>query len=155
MPKKLLLVGCLLFLGGCGNQLVNQAVRDAKIALDQQNYERAISLLLMASEEGAHAEVQKLQEQIHYLIAMKGHLNRRQLDAALLEWTELNLSPSESRIVKDEAKNLLRLEILASVAQLQQGTTAREEDHAEKLVQRLSTFEIFQQEIAALRDEKY
>ena len=144
----------VLFLGGCGNQLVNQAIQDAKVALENQNYERALSLLLMASHEGAEAEIENLHYQLGYLIAMNKYLAARQLDAALLQWTELNLSPSDSRIVKDEAVRLLQLELQDAAAVLQQGAGPRDLEYASDLIQRLSTFEMFQGDVGQLKSLK-
>lgn len=149
--KKIMAMICLILLTGCGNQLVTQAVRDAKLALDEQNYERAISLLLMAREEGAEGEVGNLQYQMGYLLAMHGYLAQNQLDAALLQWTELNLSPSQSRIVKDEAARLLTGEMLIAVDRLESEAARRSDrDYAKILIRRLGNFEKFSEEVAQL-----
>jgi len=154
LRNKLLVLCSVFFLSGCSNQLINQAVRDAKTALEEQNYERAKSLLIIAHEEGGEVEADKLQSQIGYLISMKNYLDTRQLDSALLKWTELNLSPSESRIVKDEAKRMLQSE-LSETANLVRSQPRRNDlHHATTLLKRLSTFEMFQAEISELQGAK-
>jgi len=154
LRKKLLTLCSLFFLTGCSNQLINQAVRDAKTALDEQNYERARSLLIIAREEGAEVEADKLQNQIVYLMSMQNYLNTRQLDSALLQWTELNLSPSASRIVKDEAKRLLQSELSETANLVRHQPRRTDVTYAANLLERLSTFEMFQEEVTLLQVAK-
>lgn len=139
---------------GCASQLAAQAISDAKDALYRQNYERAATLLLIISEEIQDEEVDSLYAQVIKLKTMRNYLAQNQLDPALLVWTEINLSPSRSRAVKDEAVRLLLDEIDKTAARLKERGLAVDSAYAALLSERLSSFEKFAGGLAALEVER-
>ena len=43
---------CCAVLSGCDNKLANQAIKEAKVAFENQDYQEAMGLLQLASDEG-------------------------------------------------------------------------------------------------------
>ena len=45
---------CCAVLSGCDSKLANQAIKEAKVAFEKQDYQEAMGLLQLASDEGAN-----------------------------------------------------------------------------------------------------
>ena len=43
---------CLTLLSGCDSKLANQAIKEAKVEFENQDYQEAMGLLQLASDEG-------------------------------------------------------------------------------------------------------
>ena len=47
---------CCAVLSGCDNKLANQAIKEAKVAFEKQDYQEAMGLLQLASDEGESSQ---------------------------------------------------------------------------------------------------
>jgi len=151
---KGILIISLILLTGCNQRLASQAVKDAEIAIEEQLYNQASLLLHLAKVESSNIEYEALYEQSLHLIRMKEYKEANNLDQILLAWTELNLIPSHSDTIKDEAVRLINqflkeVEVEAKEL-LVMGNPKEIIDFIRLIENRMGTFELFQPEIERL-----
>lgn len=151
---KGILIISLILLTGCNQRLASQAVKDAEIAIEEQLYNQASLLLHLAKVESSNSEYDALYEQSLHLIKMKEYKEANNLDQILLAWTELNLIPSRSDTIKDEAVRLIN-QFLKEVEDeakelLVMGNPKEIIDFIRLIENRMGTFEVFQPEIERL-----
>ena len=151
---KGIIVISLILLTGCQQKLVTQAVKDATLAIEEQQYSQASILLHLASVESSKHEYEALHEQSLHLVNMEKYKEANNLDQMLLTWTELNLIDTRSDMIKEEATQLLGrlLEEVEIVAE-----ESLEVDNSQEVISfirlietRMGTFDLFQSEIERL-----
>lgn len=156
MKKGLVLVSmCLLFLGGCSQNLAVQSMRWAIEAVEEGEFKEARSYIAFAQNEGDDPEYEALYAQTQSLIEMMKYLEAGELDAALLCWTDLNLVQTKSTVIKEAAvKNLQQLldDIVISCEEaVAIGEYEEEKGLINQVLKRLGDMELFKGQMAELK----
>ncbi len=147
-------LSCFL-LSACDTNLSKQALREAEEALLAQNYQKAKGLIRLASTESSNSEYEALYDQCVALTDMMNHLAAGEFDESLLSWTDLNLIPTESTLIKEAAVEELRqlLEDAINLANesLETGETAETKLMIRHLLKRLGDMDVFEEEMMTLQ----
>lgn len=147
-------LSCFL-LSGCDHNLSKQALKEAEEALHARNYQKAKGLIYLASTESSNTEYDALYAQCEALTEMLDYLEARQLDDSLLSWTELNLIPTESTLIKEmavtELKQMLNQVMDMAVAAIETKDTEEAKLVIRHLLKRLGDMDVFEAEMTQLR----
>lgn len=145
---------CFAVLSGCDNKLANQAIKEAKVAFENQDYQEAMGLLQLASDEGASDRYEIWAKQGEAFLRMISFKDLSSLDELLLAWTDLNLIDTRHSFIKDEAvkyikKQLIEVKNLANQA-IQSGEVQDVIQIIEQIEKRMGTLKMFESEIEEL-----
>ena len=145
---------CCAVLSGCDNKLANQAIKEAKVAFANQEYQEAMGLLQLASDEGESAQYQIWAKQGEAFLKMISFKDVSSLEELLLAWTDLNLIDTKPSFIKDEAvkyirEKLVEVKSLANQA-MQSGEVQDVVQMIRRIEKRMGTLELFESEINEL-----
>ena len=145
---------CLTLLSGCDDKLANQAIKEAKVAFEKQDYQEAMGLLQLASDEGESNQYTVWAKQGEAFLKMISFKDLFSLDELLLAWTDLNLIDTRPSFIKDEAvkyirEKLVEVKSLANQA-IQSGEVQEVIQMIRRIEKRMGTLELFQSEVQEL-----
>ena len=149
---------CLTLLSGCDSKLANQAIKEAKVAFENQDYQEAMGLLQLASDEGANNQYDIWAKQGEAFLKIISFKDLSSLDELLLAWTDLNLIDTRASFIKDEAVKYIRQQLvevksLANQA-MQSGEVQDVVQMIRRIEKRMGTLELFESEINDLIELK-
>lgn len=158
--KYWMLLLCCAVLSGCDSKLANQAIKEAKVAFENQDYQEAMGLLQLASDEGESNQYTVWAQQGEAFLKMISFKDLSSLDELLLAWTDLNLIDTKQSFIKDEAvkhirEKLVEVKSLANQA-MQSGEVQDVIQMIRRIEKRMGTLELFEievQELIELRKE--
>lgn len=156
--RRYLVWWCCFLLAGCGNNMANQIIEEAKIAFEDKSYQRAVGLLKLASDESSNKNYEIWFEQGEAFLNMLQYDDLALFDELLLAWTDLNLIDSKPSFVKEEAVAYIK-EKLESVKLLAKEALETKEDQAviqviQTIEKRLGTLKLFKEEMKELTNLK-
>ena len=149
---------CCAVLGGCDSKLANQAIKEAKIAFEKQDYQEAMGLLQLASDEGASNQYTVWAQQGEAFLKMISFKDLSSLDELLLAWTNLNLIDTKPSFIKDEAVKYIRQQLVEVKDLSDQAIQSGEVDDVIQMIRRIEkrmgTLELFESEVHELIELK-
>lgn len=99
MLKLLLILPILLLATGCGRTIAEDAIEQARTAMETGDYSQGSLLLLMGCDD--------LHEQSMYLLRMLHHQERNNLMEMVYAWLAIEDIETSELFVKEAAYNLL------------------------------------------------
>lgn len=145
---------CCAFLSGCDNKLANQAIKEAKVAFEKQNYQEAMGLLQLASDEGENHQYAIWAKQGEAFLKIISFKDLSSLDELLLAWTDLNLIDTKPSFIKDEAVKYIRERLVEVKSLANQTMQSGEVDDVLQMIRRIEkrmgTLELFESEVHEL-----
>lgn len=156
--KYWMLLLCCTLLSGCDSKLASQAIKEAKVAFEKQDYQEAMGLLQLASDEGENHQYEIWAKQGEAFLKMISFKDLSSLDELLLAWTDLILIDTRPSFIKDEAvkyiqQQLVEVKSLANQA-MQSGEVQDVVQMIRRIEKRMGTLELFESEVKELIELK-
>lgn len=145
---------CCVVLSGCDSKLANQAIKEAKVAFEKQDYQEAMGLLQLASDEGESDQYDIWAKQGEAFLKMISFKDLSSLDELLLAWTDLNLIDTRPSFIKDEAVKYIREKLVEVKSLANQAMQSEEVQDVIQMIRqiekRMGTLELFESEVYEL-----